>query len=319
MTHQQSFFPAAVARTQAPVSSSAELALTLLGPSSAMAQLWGQIRRLAPHVRTLLLTGEPDCGQEAVARLLLDLSLHAHRSFVQLSAPEAEARIVRASGFASLPADLLLFVPDVDRFSHAAQDGLLRLMRMRRARPFTVVAATSVDLRVLVGTGRFSAELADALTSVRIALPALRQRPEDIPMLVGHLLTTYSQKNGGQTPHVTEDFLQAAMQHPWSGNLRELAQTLLHLATTMPGQELHAADLRRALATQEPHRPQSTAAAARLIPLETVMQEHINAVLHACRGNKLRAAEVLGISRSTLYRMLDTASVAHPSSLPMAS
>lgn len=305
MTHLQPFTAPFASRTQAPAITSAELGLVLLGPSSAMAQLWGQIRRLAPHVRTVLLTGEADCGQEAVARLLLDLSVHAHRTFVQLTAIDAEARLGRPAGLSSLPADLFLFLPDVDRFSLAAQDGILRLLRMRRSRPFTIVASTSEDLRGLVGMGRFSAALADALTAVRVALPSLRQRREDLPMLTSHLLAIYCQKAGQHTPRTTEAFLQAVMQHPWSGNLRELTNTLAALARMAPEQELSVTDLQRASAAHTTS-PVERSAEPRLVPLETIIQEHIGAVLQACRGNKLRASEVLGISRSTLYRMLDT-------------
>ena len=99
--------------TRPQPSASADLALTLLGPSPAMAQLWSQLRRLAPYVRTALLTGEQDCGQEAVARLLLDLSPQNRRSFVKITAAEAESRLVRSTNFSTLPSDLFLFLPDV--------------------------------------------------------------------------------------------------------------------------------------------------------------------------------------------------------------
>lgn len=318
MTYPQPFAAPFASRTQSPSACSAELGLMLLGPSNAMAQLWSQIRRLAPHVRTVLLTGEPDCGQEAVARLLLDLSVHAHRSFVQLSCADAETRLARSSGLSSLPSDLLLFLPEVDRFSLAAQEGILRLLRMRRSRPFTVIASTSEDLRTLVGTGHFSAALADALSSVRIPLPPLRQRVEDLPMLASHLLASQSQKAGHQAPKITESFLQAVMQHSWSGNLRELTQTLLVLTANASGHDLSASDLELALAAGAPTPAQRTVE-ARLVSLDTVVQEHISSVLQACRGNKLRASEVLGISRSTLYRMLGAADPTHSQALSLAS
>ena len=303
---------------RAPSNSSAELSLTLLGPSPAMAQLWTQLRRVAAHVRTVLLTGEPDCGQEAVARLLLDLSPHSHRTFLTLSAAEAENRLLRPAGLVSFPSDVLVFLPDAHKLSRSAQDALLRLMKMRRARPFTVVAATAEDLRSLVAVGRFSPELADALGAMRLALPSLRERAEDIPMLVSHLLATHSAEGRRRAPNTSEDFLRAAMAHPWSGNLRELSQVLAWLCSHADGDVLHAADLHRALAS----RPASRAAEPglpRMVSLDTVIQEHLVAVLSACHGNKLRAAETLGISRSTLYRMLDTAAAAHTEALSMAS
>ena len=304
-------------RTRSNVSSSADLALTLLGPSAAMAQLWAQIRRLAPHVRTVLLTGAPDCGQEAVARLLLDLSPGNHRGFLQLTAAKAETRLLRTAGLNSLPTDVFLYLPDIHRFSLAAQDALLRLMRMRRSRPFTVVAASPEDLRSLVDLGRFTPELADTLSSVRLAVPCLKQRQEDIPMLLSHMLSARGLETGRPAPQPTDEFLRAAMQHSWPGNLRELSRTVACLTSGSQHDGLRAADLHGALALQVPVLT-AEPVAARLVSLDTVVQEHISAVLRACRGNKLRAAEVLGISRSTLYRMLDAAA-AHNTPLSIAS
>jgi transcriptional regulator of acetoin/glycerol metabolism len=112
--------------------------------------------------------------------------------------------------------------------------------------------------------------------------------------------------------------LRAAMEYPWPGNLRELTSvvTALLTAPTPGSDELTAVHFHKALATHQQQRA-SDPAAVRLVTLDVVVQEHINSVLRACRGNKLRAAEVLGISRSTLYRMLDAAAVHAP--LSMAS
>lgn len=303
-------FPTSPAKPSIPASQhlGAELALSLLGPSAAMSQLWSQIRRLAPHVRAVLLTGDPDCGQEAVARLLLDLSHAPKRNFVRINAADAENTLVRPSALNSLPADVFLFLPDVDQLSPAAAEGLLRLMRMRRSRPFTVVAAASEDLRPLVSSKRFSGELADALAPIRIQIPCLKQRPEDLPMLLSHLLSVRASEAGRTLPHLAENLLRAAMEYAWPGNLSELARvTALLLESSDEALELTSADLHRALAVRPSQRPESPGT-VRMVPLDTIVQEHINAVLLACRGNKLRAAEVLGISRSTLYRMLDAAS-----------
>ena len=304
--------------TRPQPSSSADLALTLLGPSPVMAQLWSQLRRLAPYVRTVLLTGEQDCGQEAVARLLLDLSTQNRRSFIKITAAEAESRLVRSTNFTTLPNDLFLFLPDIHQFSLEAQDAVLRLVRTRRSRPFTLVASTSEDLRGLAGVGRFAPELADTLSCVRLAVPCLRDRPEDIPMLVSHMLATHAHESRQPVPQVTEDFLRAAMEHVWPGNLRELSRILASLSSASAPPELRAADLHRALVTHRPLRvPEATP--VRMVSLDTVVQEHISGVLRACRGNKLRAAEVLGISRSTLYRMLDAPATVQDTSLPIAS
>ena len=287
---------------------SAELSVLLLGPSTSMSNLWYQVRRLAPHVRTVLLTGPPNTGQEATAHLLLDLSPSPHRPFLHWKEAEAEERLGRVSALSTFPNEMFLFLPEVERLSAAGQNGLLRLLRTRRARGLTVVAATLEDLRALVSVGRFSGELAECLGAVRVSLPALKDRAEDIPMLLGQMLSVRCQSASRSTPQLSEDLLRAAMKHPWTGNLRELSDVAdALLAEQEPTGELRSTDLLRALSrSQLPKLPSSPA--VRMIKLDTVVQEHIYAVLRGCQGNKLRAAETLGISRSTLYRMLDAAS-----------
>lgn len=290
----------------------------MLGPSAAMSQLWLQIRRLAPHIRTVLLTGAPDCGQEAVARLLLDFSAAPKRNFVQVSAADAEIRFARPSGLSSLPADIFLFLPDIDCFSPAAAENLLRVLRMRRSRLFTVVAAATQDLHALAAAGNFPQDLALLLTSVNLELPELKQRREDVPMLLGQLLALRASVSGSSAPTLSQGFLHAAMDYAWPGNLRELlcvASSLVEDGTAT--HELTSAEFHRAVEIQ-PSTPVAEAKPARMISLEAVVQEHISSVLHACRGNKLRAAEILGISRSTLYRMLDAGAV-HNTALCLAS
>lgn len=295
---------------------SAELALTLLGPSAAMSQLWAQMRRLAPHIRTVLLTGSPDAGQEAVARLLLDLSHHPRRHFIVLNHTEAEERLTRVQGPGALPQDVFLFLPEVDRLSPVAQNHLLRLLRTRRTGEFSVAVAATEDLRSLVSMGRFSSELAQALGFVRLALPALKERVEDIPMLLSQMLAARAQTAQRPTPQVSEPLLRAAMQHSWTGNLVELSTIADDLlAHSQPGLELSLADWHRAVTVERA--PKVVPQPVRMVKLDTVIQEHIYAVLRGCRGNKLRAAEVLGISRSTLYRMLDSS--AQSSALRLAS
>ncbi len=299
-----------------PVAAAAELALTLLGPSTAMCQLWSQIRRLAPHLRTVLLTGCSHSGQEAVARLLLDLSPHPRRPFLSLSDAEAEDQLLRSNVPESLPLDAFLFFPAVDELSPAAQHSLLRLLRVRRAFPLSVAAATTEDLRALVSVGRFSAELAEALGAVRIPIPALKERAEDLPMLLNQMIALRCQGRLGAMPQLSDALLRTAMEYPWPGNLRELSDVVDDLVESADsGVELTLSDWQRTMAVQRFARP--TSAPVRMLKLDTVMQEHIYAVLRACRGNKLRASEVLGISRSTLYRMLEAATGA--TAMPLAN
>lgn len=301
--------PAALALT-----SSAALALTLLGPSTSMCQLWSQMRRLAPHMRTLLLTGAPDCGQEAIARLMLDLSPQPRRQFLVLPACEVEERLERSQVPASLPTEFFLFIPDADQLLPGAQVSLFQFLRTRRNSGTTVVAAMTENLKTLVGLGRFSAELAEVLGAVRIAVPTLKERAEDLPMLLNQMIHMRCQQRQRSVIQVAQPVLRAAMQHDWSGNLRELTEAVDELIR-LSGSKMEAGlpEWTRAL---NAHRlPKAGPIPARMIRLDTVIQEHIYSVLRSCSGNKQQAADVLGVSRSTLYRMLESAALETPLAL----
>jgi DNA-binding NtrC family response regulator len=221
------------------------------------------------------------------------------REFLSFHAAEAEER------FASnhLPPEItmagVLYLAEAEQLSRPAQDGLLRMLRMQNARSTRIVAFVGKGLKPLISAGFFSPELAGALGSLRIILPALRERAADIPMLLLHYLHYSSQPD-----HVSPDFTALASRFAWPGNLPQLHSVAEWLTVHRSAKTLSAEDLSDALESMsdQPAQP----AGPRLVRLEQVAQEHIRSVLMACNGNKLRAAEVLGISRSTLYRMLDS-------------
>jgi DNA-binding NtrC family response regulator len=157
------------------------------------------------------------------------------------------------------------------------------------------------------------------MAALRVSLPALRERSEDIPLLVSHVMQRRAQALGKAAPPLTAEFLQAASHFAWPGNLEQMTSVLEALIRRSTGEPLTGADLESAVEQTEG----STVRAInepRMVKLEMVIQEHIRAVLFGCNGNKLRAAEILGISRSTLYRMLDAAQAAGGGefNLPMA-
>jgi len=302
-----------------PIGHSASDALQLLvGPSAAAAHLWAQIRRVAPHFRTALLTGERGTGAEAVARALHDLSPATWRPFLTLGSQESE-QYFSQKAFATPPSEGTLFLSDVESLSRSAQSSLLRLLRYRGPQSVRVVAFARHGLRPAVSTGIFSSELASSLAALRIALPALRERSEDIPLLVSHVMQRRAQALGKAAPPLTAEFLQAASHFAWPGNLEQMTSVLEALIRRSQGEPLTGSDLESAVEQTE----ESTARTInepRMVKLETVIQEHIRSVLFGCNGNKLRAAEILGISRSTLYRMLDAAQASGGGefSLPLA-
>lgn len=261
-----------------PAGNSASDALQLLvGPSAAAAHLWAQVRRVAPHFRTALLTGERGTGAEAVARALHDLSPATWRPFLALSPAEAEGYLANKN-FVTPPAEGTLFLPDVENLPRTAQSGLLRLLRHRGPQSVRVVCFARNGLRPAVSTGVFSSELASSLSALRIPLPALRERREDIPLLVSHLLQRRSQALGFPAPQLSAEFLAAASSFAWPGNLEQMTSVLDELIGRAPAETLSAADLDAAV-TRTGDNPVRSAHEPRMVKLETVIQEHIRSVL----------------------------------------
>jgi DNA-binding NtrC family response regulator len=277
-------------------------AQVLLGPSLAMSTLWARLQRVAPYFRTALLTGESGSGQQAVARALHELSPLRARGFTVIPAADADSRLANDAGLKASAALGMLYLPEPDRLSPAAQAGLMRLLRERGSGAPRLVTFAERGLRSLISACGFSSELANSLGALQIEVPPLRQRTEDIPLLAGHLLRRQAESLSLRPPALADDFFDAAGSLPWPGNLDQM-QAVLGWMLEHGGSLLHGADLHAALAALA-QTPSTAHAEPRLVRLDQIVREQVHSVLMACNGNKLRAAEILGISRSTLYRML---------------
>ncbi len=288
-----------------------DLATFLAGPSPAMSRLHGQIRYVAPYFRTALLTGERDCGEEAVARTLHRLSPLSDRPFLELTPAEVESRSTETNSRSPSATEGMIYLPHPEQLSPVAQKALLRLLRERGPTAPRIVAFAENGVRSLVGMGSFSPELADTLAALRIMLPPLRDRTEDIPLLLSSILQEQSEHQGLQPPHLTSELLDSASREPWPHNFAQLHAVALALLERTPNSPLHPSDLQAVLGAMPPA-PVHDRRSTRMVTLDQVIQEHIHAILFSCKGNKLRAAEVLGISRSTLYRMLGNQGLAVP-------
>jgi len=277
----------------------------LTGSSAAITQLLEQIRRVAPYFRTALLTGERDCGEEQAAHALHLLSPLRDRPFLELTPANAEPRFTQRSPPGLETSEGMLYLPCPERIPHSVQKTLLRLLRERGPLAPRVVAFAERGLKSLVSMGAFSAELADSLGALRITLPPLRERQEDIPTLLTGLVREQADFLGVPVPELGSDLLHAASRQTWPGNFSQLRAVALTLVQRVGPAALSAVDLENVLGAL-PMPPRRDRREIRMISLDRIMHEHIRAVLFACNGNKLRAAEVLGISRSTLYRMLES-------------
>ena len=307
--------------------------LVVLGESVAVRRLRSQIRRIAPYFRTALIRGETGSGKELVARRLHAGSPGADGPFVvEPAAAIAEpfsrdqptqigARRSAESLLESAHAGAL-YLKGVGELSFGQQAGLYRFLRACEERRGTsacsghtrigridgrarILAASDRDLRALALIGQFRQDLYAYLSAVEVLVPPLRDRAEDIPMLGEWLLRRLAGQMRQSPKLLSEATIALLMRAVWPNNLHDLERVVSQAAALAEGASIEP---RHLLALVEPGfdgpAPNS---ARRMERLQDVIRRHVFDVLARCGGNKLRAAEVLGISRSTLYRMLDAA------------
>jgi DNA-binding NtrC family response regulator len=174
-----------------------------------------------------------------------------------------------------------------------------------------VIAATNQPLEPLVKSGKFREDLFDRLNVVTITLPSLRERKEDISLLANHFLQKFSDENHKNISHISPEALELLVQYSWPGNVRELENTIeravilsIHpiiLPEDLPQKFLHAVSGERP-ETKEGKKPLSS---EKLLPLKEVEKSYVLRVLQETKGNKKKASEILGIDRTTLYRILE--------------
>lgn len=313
--------------------------VVLLGEGAAVRRLRSQIRRIAPYFRTALLRGEAGSGKEGVARALHALSPGCDGPFVATNASDFSDSIATLSRNPRAATSLFesaqggtLYIDDVAECSPEAQAALLRLLQAfgdsrgspaarrfgepanlaRSSSGTKVLAASDRDLRMLASIGQFRQDLYALLSSAEIVAPPLRQRLEDIPALARWMLCRIAEENGRRPNQLAESTIPELQARRWPGNLHELWQVLTDASALADGLPIEP---RHLLSLVDPAFAGTTAAPEpRLDRLQDVVQNHVLEVLTRCDGNKLRAAEALGISRSTLYRMLDAESARKRSS-----
>jgi len=298
----------------------------LLGDSVAIRRLRSQIQRIAPYFRTALIRGEIGAGKQLVARAIHSLSPGADGPFVSCEVSALAHALTPSTaqqscgGVTPVGAALLesaqggtLYLGEIGELPFPLQGPLLRFLRSFAERrgetrrwELRIIAATHRDLRTMSAIGQFHHELYARLSAVEIFVPPLRQRVEDIPMLAAWLLRRLAEQTGERAKMLAEATLGQLQDRVWPNNLRELERVVAQAAALAEGPVIEA---RHLLALVEPERSHIAAAASpqKIERLQDVIQQHVLEVLTRCAGNKLRAAELLGISRSTLYRMLESA------------
>ncbi|MDP1570097.1 MAG: sigma-54 dependent transcriptional regulator [Vicinamibacterales bacterium] len=301
----------------------------LLGRTPAMTSVYKQIAYAATADVPVLIIGESGTGKELVASAIHEHSTRAARAYVPINCGALTETLLESELFGHVKGSFTgavsdhkgiflaahtgtVFLDEVGEMSPALQVKLLRVLQEGEVRPVggsrtvqvdvRIVAATNVDMEKAVADGRFRQDLFYRLGVVIIHLPPLRERREDIPLLVERFLQAACAKAGRQI-EIAPAAMEALTGHPWPGNVRELENTIERLVVFCRGSRVEAADLPGTLASKAAPGPQTLF--GDLPSLDELERRYLLHVLEQVHGNRTRAAEVLGIDRRTLYRMAE--------------
>jgi transcriptional regulator with PAS, ATPase and Fis domain len=315
---------------------------SFIGTSPAAMEVKRQSRRAAQTDTTVLLVGETGTGKEVLAQAIHGASPRAHGPFIGINVaavPDTllEAEFFGASASAYTGADKrgrdgkfvlanggTLFLDEVGDMPLNVQAKLLRVLQEKEVEPLgsnkvarvdvRVIAASSVDLRQMVAMGRFRSDLYYRLSVLPIELPPLRSRLSDIEMLAEFIFAELAVRTGRPQRELAPTALAVLAGYAWPGNIRELRNVLEQVTLNSDNPRLSAEDFQMVL----PRYPAAIAQGQQTQKLADVVADAergaIRTALAAAEGKKILAAEMLGISRATLYEKLSTLSVIPPES-----
>ncbi|MGA2133749.1 MAG: sigma-54 dependent transcriptional regulator [Bryobacteraceae bacterium] len=299
----------------------------IIGRSPLMLDAFARINRVAPHFRTALITGATGTGKEMAARALHHLSPVASGPLAVCNCAAIPENLVESELFGHTRGSFtgathdqagifehahggVLFLDEIGELPLPAQAKLLRAVQNQEIQRLgspalrkvnvRIVAATNHDLRMLVEEKRFREDLFFRLSMVEIKLPPLAARKEDLPLLVHHFVDHFSGVYGKNIEGLTRRAEALLVRYHWPGNVRELENAIGYACMMAESPQIDVADLPDNFHRELP----ADAAGIELVSVEEIQRIHARKVLEYFEGNKLRAAEVLGVSRATLYRLL---------------
>lgn len=321
----------------------------IVGESAPMKELFRLIERVGPTDKTVLIQGESGTGKELVARAIQKASLRAEKPFVTINCAALPEQLVESELFGHEKGSFTgavatkpglfevadggtLFIDEIGELPGSLQPKLLRVLEdgsMRRVGSalerrvnVRIIAATNRNLELEVQQNRFREDLFYRINVLSLVLPSLRERADDIPLLIQHFLP--------QGWKITDEARNTLEKYRWPGNVRQLSNVIERATILADNQIVSIDDLPRDILGQSPaftSRPM--APVVRMVPpaptliddddtsLASIERAHVLDVLKSCHGNKARAARALGIHRRKLYRLLerfqnlDTAATQH--------
>jgi two-component system response regulator AtoC len=282
------------AETPAPVQ--------IVGVSAAWRKLLMQADMAAPHLQVATIEGEHGTGKQTLARYLFSRSPLAGTTFQRRDAREWLVTDADPNTLAGIT-----YLDRVDLLAPPGQGLLLGVLKAMQDRPpgrAVVLASSQTPLRQMAGQGLLLPDLAFRLSAVRFAIPPLRLRREDIAPLTQSLLDRICVRYQQRPVMLGPGALARLLQHGWPGNVRELASVLETALLEAVNGVIRPEDLSLPSSQDVPPQESQAASLPSNLSLDSVIQHHVQYVLDLNRGNKLRAARQLQISRSTLYRIL---------------
>ena len=306
----------------APVSS-------LVGRSPAMLEVYKKIGMVSDSRATVLITGESGTGKELVARAIHANGPRAQQRFLAVNCGAFTESLLESELFGHVRGSFTgasvnkigifedasggtVFLDEVSEMSPALQVKLLRTLEAQEVRPVgsnqpvridvRMIAASNRNLADLVADGKFREDLFYRLRVIEIDLPPLRERAEDIPLLVAHFLQKLTAESG-RSLNLSPEALSALIAYAWPGNVRELLNTLESVAALNRSGVITVQDLPPKLFAGRSDGRGLEALFAGMPSLEEVGRRYLNYVLKVTGNNKSQTADILGISRNTLYRM----------------
>jgi len=307
------------------------LSRSLVFQSESMSRLALMVQRLGPRDVTVLLTGESGTGKERVAEALVRASKRADKPFVRfncaaLTAELAEAELFGHSKGAFTGAQRArpglfreadggtILLDEIGELALVAQAKLLRVLQEGEVRPVgedrvqhvdvRVIAATHRDLRELAGQGRFREDLFYRLNVVHLRVPPLRDRREDIPVLVRHFLGESERRFGSRPLQLPAEVMDRLVQHSWPGNVRELENAIEGIVALSADGEIDLSLLPQQASATAPPAGESASGAGLKERVDAYERGLIVAALEQAGGNRTQAARALGLNRGTLHSKL---------------
>jgi transcriptional regulator with PAS, ATPase and Fis domain len=308
---------------------------SFVGSSPAAMQAKRQARRAAQADTTVLLLGETGTGKEVLAQAIHSASPRTHGPFIGVNVAAIPEALLEAEFFGTSPAAIdgarrgardgkfalahggTLFLDEVGDMPMATQAKLLRVLREKEIEPLgsnrvakvdvRVIAASSVDLRRMVSMGRFRSDLYYRLSVLPIALPPLRERIGDLELLCDHILEEIAHRSGRPQREISPTALAVLSAYTWPGNIRELKNVLEQVTLNSDNPRLSAEEFTLVLPRVAASMRQGDRPTLKLADIVADAERSaIRSALAAAEGKKVLAAELLGISRATLYEKLST-------------